>query len=105
MTINFFLCKYYGNLAGSIHNSGVSMYCCEQPIRKLEANPEDASQERHLPVTFIWRNCVSGNVGSIMHPMTENHFHSIDLFANQTRMTAEISASRREANGFFLLGK
>lgn len=70
---HFFLCKHCGNLAGLIHNSGVSMYCCEEPMTKLEANTQDASQEKHLPVVSISGNCISVNVGSITHPMTDDH--------------------------------
>lgn len=70
----FFLCEICGNLAGLIHNSGVQMVCCGQPMTELEANTVDASYEKHLPVVKVDNNTVHVSVGSTLHPSTEEHY-------------------------------
>jgi superoxide reductase len=70
----FFLCKKCGNLVGVI-NSGVGeLVCCGEPMQELVANTVEASREKHLPVVSITGNEVSVDVGSVEHPMTDEHY-------------------------------
>lgn len=71
--MKFFICKHCGNMVGMIYNSGVSMVCCGEPMTELKANTVEASQEKHLPVVTIDGNIVKVKVGSVEHPMTEEH--------------------------------
>ena len=43
--------------------------CCGEPMRELKANTTDAAQEKHVPEG----NLVKVKVGSVEHPMTEEH--------------------------------
>lgn len=79
----FFLCKICGNLAGKIHDSGVNMVCCGQPMTELVANTVDASYEKHLPVVAVNGNTVSVKVGGVPHPMLPEHY--IDFVYLQTK--------------------
>ena len=47
--------------------------CCGQKMKRLEPDVVEASREKHLPVISIDRNTVTVNVGSVEHPMTEEH--------------------------------
>lgn len=69
----FFLCKHCGNLVNMIHSSGVPMICCGSPMTELEAGSVDASQEKHVPVVTVDGDTVTVEVGSVVHPMTEEH--------------------------------
>lgn len=69
----FYICKHCGNMVGMIHNSGVSMICCGEPMTELKPNTVDAAQEKHLPVVAIEGNIVKVKVGSVEHPMTAEH--------------------------------
>jgi len=69
----FFICKVCGNIIGLIHDSGVPMACCGQPMTLLEANTVDASREKHVPVVSINENEVKVTIGSVLHPKTEEH--------------------------------
>ena len=69
----FFICEKCGNLAGLIHASGVSMVCCGQKMTKLEAGVVEASREKHIPVVTVEGNLVKVTVGSVLHPMAEEH--------------------------------
>lgn len=69
----FFLCEHCKNLIGMIHNSGVPIFCCGEPMKLLEANTESDAKEKHLPIVKINRNEVIVEVGGTFHPTTENH--------------------------------
>ena len=69
----FYICEHCGNIVGMIHNSGVPMMCCGQKMTKLEAGVVEASHEKHIPVVVVEGNTVRVNVGSVTHPMSEEH--------------------------------
>ena len=69
----FYICEKCGNIVGMIHNGGVPMMCCGQKMTKLEAGVVEASHEKHIPVVVVEGNTVRVNVGSVTHPMSEEH--------------------------------
>ena len=69
----FYICEHCGNIVGMIHNAGVPMMCCGQKMTKLEAGVVEASHEKHIPVVTVGGNTVRVNVGSVTHPMSEEH--------------------------------
>lgn len=69
----FFICKHCGNLVGMIHNAGVKIICCGEPMAELVPNTTDAAGEKHLPVVEVSGKQVTVSVGSVPHPMTEEH--------------------------------
>ena len=69
----FYICEKCGNIVGMIHNGGVPMMCCGQKMAKLEAGVVEASLEKHIPVVAVEGNIVRVNVGSVTHPMSEEH--------------------------------
>ena len=69
----FYICEKCGNIVGMIHNGGVPMMCCGQKMTKLEAGVVEASLEKHIPVVAVEGNTVRVNVGSVTHPMSEEH--------------------------------
>jgi len=70
----FHFCKHCGNLVGMIFNSGAEMTCCGEPMLELVPNTVEASHEKHLPVIDISGEEVTVKVGSVAHPMTDEHF-------------------------------
>ena len=42
-------------------------------MNRIEPSVVEASQEKHLPVVSVFGNTVTVNVGSVEHPMTEEH--------------------------------
>ena len=69
----FYICEHCGNIIELIHDAGVSISCCGQKMKKLEPGVVEASREKHLPVISIDESTVRVNVGSVEHPMTEEH--------------------------------
>ena len=69
----FYICKHCGNMIGMIKSIGVNVVCCGDPMTELKPNTVEASQEKHLPVVTVEGNIVKVKVGSVEHPMTEEH--------------------------------
>lgn len=69
----FFICEHCGNLIGLIDNHGVPMMCCGKKMTELVANTVDASKEKHLPSVTVSGNELMVQVGSVVHPMEEEH--------------------------------
>ena len=69
----FYICEKCGNLVGAIHDSGVPMMCCGQKMTRLEPGVVEASHEKHIPVATVEGRVVRVEIGSVAHPMTEEH--------------------------------
>ncbi|MEG1104188.1 MAG: desulfoferrodoxin family protein [Oscillospiraceae bacterium] len=69
----FFRCKHCGNLVGLINNAGVPMTCCGEPMEELIPNTVDAAIEKHLPCVTVEGNTVTVKVGTVAHPMLQEH--------------------------------
>ena len=70
----FFVCKHCGNMIGLLHDAGVPMMCCGEKMVELVPNTTDAAQEKHVPVATVEGNKVVVNVGSVYHPMLDEHW-------------------------------
>ena len=69
----FFICEKCGNLVVMIHSSGAPRVCCGQKMTPLVAGVVEASREKHIPVVTVDGATVTVNVGSVTHPMAEEH--------------------------------
>ena len=56
-----------------IHDAGVPLMCCGTKMQRLEPGAVDASKEKHVPQVELIDNEVKVTVGSIEHPMTQEH--------------------------------
>ena len=69
----FYICEHCGNLIGMIHDAGVPMMCCGHKMTELVPGTVDASREKHLPVVTVEGDKIKVIIGSVSHPMTEEH--------------------------------
>ena len=69
----FFICEHCGNIIGVINDSGVPMMCCGQKMTRLVPGTVEASVEKHLPVVTVDGEKVKVEIGSVAHPMAEEH--------------------------------
>lgn len=74
MEKEFYVCAHCGNIITKITDKKVPVFCCGQKMDKLVAGTVDASLEKHVPVVNIEKNVVTVKVGSVEHPMVEEHF-------------------------------
>ena len=70
----FFICKHCGNIIGMIFNSGVPVVCCGENMTELVPGSVEASLEKHVPVVSVSGDLVTVEIGSIPHPMSEEHY-------------------------------
>jgi superoxide reductase len=75
-------CEICGNIVEVLHEGAGTLVCCGQPMKLLKENSIDASLEKHVPVLKKVEEGVEISVGSIEHPMTEEHY--IDWIEIQT---------------------
>ena len=69
----FYICEKCKNTVGMIHASGVPMVCCGQKMTALEPGTVEASREKHIPEVEVVGDKVKVTVGSVIHPMAEEH--------------------------------
>lgn len=70
----FYICRTCGNQIATVHNSGVPPFCCGKKMEELVPNTVEASVEKHLPAVTQEGTTLVVNVGSVNHPMAEEHF-------------------------------
>lgn len=70
----FYRCERCGNIVALLKSGGGTLSCCGQDMTKLAANSTDAAQEKHVPVIVREGGKIKVTVGSVAHPMTQEHF-------------------------------
>ena len=70
----FYICEHCGNIIGMVKDKGVPVMCCGQKMKELVPNTVEASGEKHIPAVSLEGNVLKVNVGSVNHPMAEEHF-------------------------------
>lgn len=85
--MKFLLCEHCGNLVGMVRESGVPMMCCGQKMTELVPGTSDGAAEKHVPSYEVDGYMVNVTVGSVEHPMTEEHY--IEWVAIETEKGAQ----------------
>jgi len=67
-------CNVCGNIVEVLNPGQGQLVCCGQPMELLEENTTDASLEKHVPVIEKTDLGFKVKVGSIPHPMEEEHY-------------------------------
>lgn len=83
MEMRFYRCAHCGQIIAIVKATGVPVICCGEPMREIIPGTADASLEKHVPVYEVRGNQVFVSVGSVPHPMTEEHF--IEWVSLQTK--------------------
>lgn len=71
--MKFFKCATCGNIVTMLDDKGPVPSCCNAPMTLLKANTNDTVAEKHVPVVDYKGLCVKVTVGSVMHPMSDEH--------------------------------
>ncbi len=67
-------CELCGNIVEVLTGSDGTLACCGQDMDLLTENTTDAAVEKHVPVMTKTDEGILVNVGSVDHPMTDDHF-------------------------------
>ena len=70
---NFFVCKRCKNLVSMITSSGVPLYCCGNEMTNMEPIYTEEGAKKHQPVVKRDGDVIKVDVGSVEHPMAEDH--------------------------------
>jgi superoxide reductase len=72
--LEVYKCDVCGNIVEVLHAGGGELVCCGQPMTLLTENTVDAAKEKHVPVVEKTADGVLVKVGSVAHPMEEQHY-------------------------------
>ena len=68
-------CMDCGAMHQALHDGAGDPVCCGKSMVRMKDNFVEASEEKHIPVTKkINDNEIEVSVGSVEHPMTEEHY-------------------------------
>ncbi|MCR5755246.1 MAG: desulfoferrodoxin [Acetatifactor sp.] len=81
--MKFYRCNHCGNIVAVVKSSGVPVMCCGEKMTEIIPGTTDAAVEKHVPVYEVKDNIVTVSVGSVAHPMVEEHY--IEWVALQTK--------------------
>lgn len=79
MELKLYRCAHCGNIVYKVLDKGVPLMCCGEKMGEMKANDTDAALEKHVPQVTREGDVVTVAVGSVMHPMLEEH--SIQIIA------------------------
>jgi len=83
--LNIYKCDICGNVVEVVHGGAGDMSCCGQAMQHLTENTVDAAQEKHVPVVEKIDGGFKVTVGSVAHPMAEDHYIEwIELIAGDS---------------------
>ena len=71
--VKLYKCNHCGNIVAMVEDHGVNPMCCGELMTELKPNTTDGATEKHVPVVEAEGNKVTVKVGSVAHPMMEEH--------------------------------
>ena len=72
--LQIYKCEVCGNIVEVLHEGQGDLVCCGQPMKLFIENTVDAAREKHLPVVEKAAGGFKVKVGSVAHPMEEEHY-------------------------------
>ncbi len=71
--LQVYKCETCGNIVEMLHGGAGQMICCGKPMKLYVENTVDAAKEKHVPVVEKTSQGFKVKVGSVAHPMEEQH--------------------------------
>ena len=74
--LELYKCNLCGNVVEVVLSGVGELVCCGQPMEKMVAKDysDEMLQEKHVPVIKLEKDNIEIRVGSIPHPMSEEHY-------------------------------
>ena len=82
MGMKFYRCSKCGQMVAVVKKTGCDVFFCGEAMQEVIPGTTDAAVEKHVPVFTLNGNTVDVTVGSVEHPMLEEHY--IEWIAVQT---------------------
>ena len=102
--LKIYKCLVCGNIVALLHDGGGELVCCEQPMKLLVAGEDDgAAKEKHVPVVKKDGQKIIVNVGSVDHPMVEEHYIEFIVLATETKAYVSYLSPGQKPSAEFVL--
>jgi superoxide reductase len=72
--LQIYRCAACGNIVEVLHGGDGELVCCGEPMKNLVAKTADEGKEKHVPVIEKVDGGLKVKVGSVQHPMKEEHY-------------------------------
>ena len=72
--LEIYNCEVCGNIVEILRAGVGQLVCCNAPMVLMKEQTADWKTEKHVPVVEKTTSGVDTKVGSVPHPMEENHF-------------------------------
>jgi superoxide reductase len=72
--LEVYKCEICGNMVEVVHAAAGRLVCCGKPMTLMAENTTDAATEKHVPVVEKVDGGIKAMVGSVAHPMADDHF-------------------------------
>lgn len=96
-----YYCEICGNVVELVHEGQPALVCCNKKMTKLEAKTEDIGGEKHVPVMEETETGIKVKVGSVEHPMEENHYIKfIEVLLQDKVVRAELEPGQKPVAEF-----
>lgn len=105
MGLKFCKCMNCGNIIGFVEDKGVPVSCCGKQMAEMVPGAVDAAREKHVPAVEVQDNVVSVQIGSVEHPMAEEHFIQWIALETKEGMQMKYLQPGMEPKAVFVLTK
>ena len=82
--LGFYKCEICGNIVQVFHSGFGELVCCRKPMTHLEPKTNEPEiGEKHIPIFIENDGITEVKIGSIPHPMTNEHYiEFIEVLSN-----------------------
>ncbi len=102
--MKFLRCPICGKIVAVVNETPVPTICCGKPMEELVAGSSDGAVEKHVPVFEVKDGVVHVKVGSVDHPMLDNHYIQwIVVRTNKGNQRKELKPGEKPEACFALL--
>lgn len=72
--LEIYKCDLCGNVVEVFDGNDGELVCCGEPMKLMSEKTEDKGNEKHVPVLEKSGDTITVTVGSVEHPMEDEHF-------------------------------
>ena len=103
--LEMYKCEICGNFVEVVLAGAGELVCCGQPMKLLNANSTDAAGEKHVPFFIKKDDELEIRVGSVLHPMTEEHYIQwVECLLGETSYMQELKPNSPAEAKFSITG-
>lgn len=99
--MRIFKCPICGNVVELIHEGGGTLVCCGQEMEEQVINSDENVFEKHIPMIEKNGRKVNVQVGSVIHPMLDNHYIEWIALASETGTYRHYLKPSEEPKAYF----